>query len=304
MERDYFSSRASGSELVQEPDLFVSGDFGVGALDRSIDHGQMTERVLTPGIDEHLDVAHDIVRAEVASAPARRDWWWSPGHAFESLPIDQLLGITSESCHSDSLGDGCRWTLRSGHETPRLIIIYPEPAVLQFHLEDPIMDHQTRSYPVDLLSVAGRERQPMLQVVAFRDDWHQIFSVQADGVYHEASIRIDPLAVDRRTQLDGLADELEQQGVRFVRLPVGLYPGLRLVSPAELAKQGVTKYTRHHISSLIRDGELVAHDIGGWMLDAAGVQWLLDREAASRSASRAGRKPGADGKRPRRLPRA
>jgi hypothetical protein len=96
-----------------------------------------------------------------------------------------------------------------------------------------------------------------------------------------------------REQLDKLAQELEQQGVPFQEIPGSIYPGMKYVTPRDLIDAKVTKYTQAMILKLVRDKEIPAYHLAGKVvLDAEGVQRLLQRERESVAAPNAGRRAG------------
>jgi CheY-like chemotaxis protein len=79
-----------------------------------------------------------------------------------------------------------------------------------------------------------------------------------------------------------VADALAARGVPFAVIPGSVYPGMRYITPLALVESGVTQYSQRHILTLVRAKEIPAiHLADKVVLDAFGVQELLDREAAS-----------------------
>ena len=84
---------------------------------------------------------------------------------------------------------------------------------------------------------------------------------------------------ERREELDRLADELEQQGVPFAVIPEHIYPGMRYITPGALVDSGISRYSQHYITSLIRRKVINGFELAGnVVLDAFGVKQLLERE--------------------------
>ncbi len=107
--------------------------------------------------------------------------------------------------------------------------------------------------------------------------------------------RAERPAPTRSEEEEALVRDLAARGVPFEVLPAMVYPGMHYVTPLALVESGVTRYSQHHILTLIRQKEIAALTLGGRVvLDAFAVRQLLDREADSARGNvhAGGRHPG------------
>jgi hypothetical protein len=103
-----------------------------------------------------------------------------------------------------------------------------------------------------------------------------------------------PTIEQQAAEADAALEVEEDQGIRFNRMPDGVYPGRPYVTQQELIRQGVTRYSRQNISRLVRDEKAIPAIViaDRLLLPPEGVRALVERERAASRDPSPRRRPG------------
>lgn len=177
----------------------------------------------------------------------------------------------------------------------RDILPYPEPSRPRSK-DDGISDWTTGASAQAPIAFVQAQRDALLRLRGRLSA--TIRHLQAEN----EALRLRLAEYERSSPIEGKAAEWEEardverdHGIRFNRMPDGVYPGRPYVTQQELIRQGITSYTRQNISRLARDeGAIPAVVIADRvLLPPAGVRALVERERIASRDPSPRRRPGS-----------